>query len=533
MQRRRKGLALAANRTGMNMPRIFNVALLALLAAWAAPVHAKWREASSRHFVIYSEQSESELREIADELERFDRALRVRLNRPDEDRSPATRLTIYVLSNQARLQEFLGRNDAAGIYFARAGGSISFTHRERPRRGQESLDPKIVLFHEYTHHFMYNNFAFGAPLWFSEGYPEFWSTARKTPEGGISFGLPGTHRSAELTMLPKIPVSQLLSLRLPVRDSATYAAIYGRGWVLAHYLNFEPSRQGQLDAYLRALHEGRTSAEAAAVFGDLGRLDRELERYMVQSRFNYAAIPANLVAPGPIEVREVGPGEDAMMSVRMRSKRGVDPQQAQALVPEARRIGERFTNDAAVQVALAEVEFDAGNFAEAEAAADRAVAASPNMVDAHLYRARALAGRLAAASDRTPASWNEVQRRISTANRIDPDDPEPLIDFYESFGMSGRAATRNAIDGLLLAQTAAPEDKSLRIVAARELLRRRDARAARSILAPLASDSHSGALGPKIRDVMTTLETGDAAAALVQLEAALTEQRTAPRRGGN
>jgi tetratricopeptide (TPR) repeat protein len=517
----------------MNMPRILHVALLALLAAWAAPGEAKWREASSRHFLIYSEQSESELREIADELERFDRALRVRLNRPDEDRSPATRLTIYVLANQVRLNEFLGRTDAAGIYMPRAGGSISFTHRERPRRGQESLDPKVVLFHEYTHHFMYNNFAFGAPLWFSEGYPEFWSTARKTPEGGISFGLTGTHRSTELTLLPKIGVSQLLSLRLPIRDSATYSAIYGRGWVLSHYLNFEPSRQGQLDAYLRKLHEGRTEAEAATAFGDLGRLDRELERYMVQRRFAYAVIPANLVAPGPIEVRELGAGEDAIMSVRMRSKRGVNAEQAQGLVSEARRIGERFPNDAAVQVALAEVEYDANNFAEAEAAADRAIAASPNMVDAHLYRARALAGRLAAAQDRTPASWNEVQRRISAANRIDPDDPEPLLDFYYSFGLSGRAATRNAVDGLILAQTAAPEDRSLRIVTARELLRRREAARARAILSPLASDSHSGALGPKIREVMTTLETGDAAAALVQLDAALGAQRAAPRRGGS
>jgi tetratricopeptide (TPR) repeat protein len=517
----------------MNMPRIFQFALLALLATWAVPGDARWREASSRHFVIYSEQSEADLRKIADELERFDRALRIQLQRRDEDKSPATRLTIYVLPNQSMLGDFLGRQDVAGVYMARAGGSIAFTHRERPRRPDEGLDPRLVLFHEYTHHFLYNNFAFGAPLWFSEGYPEFWSTARTTPEGGVSFGLPGTHRSAELTMLPKIGVERLLSLRLPVRDSATYAAIYGRGWVLAHYLTFEPTREGQLNAYLRALHEGRTPAEAASVFGDLNALDREVERYMRGRGFNYATIPANMVSPGPIEIREVSAGEDAMMSVRMRSKRGVNERQAQGLVPEGRRIGERFPNDPAVQLALAEVEYDARNFAEAEAAADRAIAASPNLVDAHLYKARAMAGRLIAASDRTPESWAEVRRRITAANRIDPDDPEPLIAFYESFAPSGRAATQNAVDGLLIAQTAAPEDKSLRITAARELLVRRDARRARSVLAPLASDSHSGMLGPKIGEVMTTLETGDAAAALTQLDAALREQNAPARRPGS
>ena len=48
---------------------------LAALAA-ATPAQAEWREATSKHFVIYSEDSEKSVREFATRLERFDAALR-------------------------------------------------------------------------------------------------------------------------------------------------------------------------------------------------------------------------------------------------------------------------------------------------------------------------------------------------------------------------------------------------------------------------------------------------------------------------
>ena len=516
------------------MMRYIFLALLAIL--WPAAVEAKWREASSRHFVIYSEQSEAELRGFAEELERFDRALRVQLRRPDPDRSPATRLTIYVLRNQVQLESFLGFGGVAGIYMPRASGSVSFTHRARDRERRSSreharLDPRTVLFHEYTHHFLANNFAFGAPLWFSEGYPEFWSTTDFAPDGSVRFGVPGTHRSLELTELPRIGVQRLLHMRHPITSSETFAAIYGRGWVLSHYLSFEPSRAGQLDAYLRALGEGRSSEEAARAFGDLDRLDRDVEQYMRRSRYSYGTLSAEQVPPGPIRIRNLSEGEEAIMPVRMRTKRGVNDRQARALVPEARRIGARYPNDPLVQVTLAEVEYDAKNFAEAEAAADRALAADPNMVDAHLFKARALWGPLAAANDRTPERWRAVRRWITSANRLDPDDPEPLVAFFESMVAAGQQPSANAVEGLLYAQSVAREDRSLRITAARQLLIQRQAVPARALLAPLASDSHSGSLGQKMGEILALLDTGDTAAALARIDAALAEREREAQRG--
>src|SRR3546814_3127629 len=85
--------------------------------------------------------------------------------------------------------------------------------------------------------------------------------------------------------------------------------------------------------------------------------------------------------------------------LRIRSARGVDKKRAAELVGEARPVAARYAGDAFVQRAMAEIEYDAENDAEAEAAADRALALDPGLVPAMLYTGRVLARR-AAKNDR-------------------------------------------------------------------------------------------------------------------------------------
>ena len=51
--------------------------LLGLAAlAVAAPAHADWYQASSKHFIIYADESPKLLEDFATRLERFDQAVR-------------------------------------------------------------------------------------------------------------------------------------------------------------------------------------------------------------------------------------------------------------------------------------------------------------------------------------------------------------------------------------------------------------------------------------------------------------------------
>jgi hypothetical protein len=57
--------------------RVPGLLLTALTLLWSHPAAAAWYEAKSRHFIIYSEQRPDELQRYAEDLERFDKAVRI------------------------------------------------------------------------------------------------------------------------------------------------------------------------------------------------------------------------------------------------------------------------------------------------------------------------------------------------------------------------------------------------------------------------------------------------------------------------
>lgn len=507
------------------MNRLMRLAWLALLVCVPAAAGAEWREASSKHFLVYSEGSEQSVRDFATKLEKFDKAMRLRLSLEEVDFGPANRVTVFVVDDVAavrRLGRFGSSSDVAGFYTGRAGGSIAVVPRTSGAGRINDLDPATILLHEYSHHIMMQNDAIAYPAWFREGFAEFNATARFEKDGTIGFGAPANHRAWGLIGMNPLPIEILFD---PTRRKLTSlewdATIYGRGWLLTHYLMFEPKRTGQLRSYIVALNSGKSSLEAAqAAFGDLKALDRELKTYLRQSKIPYMRVRADLLTIEPIALRTLRPGEAAIMDLRMRSRVGVTKDDAGRVAQDMRKAAAPYPNDAAVQAALAEAEFDAGNLDAAEAAAGRAVAANPKNVDGLLYKARVAMARAKAASSTDGAVWQEVRRLIAQANRADTDDPEPPILYYQSFLAQGIAPTRNAVDGLLRAFELAPQDIGLRMNAAHQLLLDGNAAAARRALAPIAYDPHAGQLGQGVSSIIAKLDQGGTKAALEAWEAA-------------
>lgn len=497
--------------------------LLSLLLAGAAaiPAQAEWREASTDHFVIYSEQGEAALKEYATRLERYDSAMRVIRSLPDEEMGPANRVTVYVVRNVATVQKLFGagarqgRSGIAGFYMPRANGSVAITPRSAGDGGKFDMNAEIVLLHEYAHDFMARNYPGAFPAWFIEGFAEFHSTARFEKDGGVGIGNPALHRAYGLLNGPRVSAETLMTLSAEVPKTELREALYGRGWLLTHYLTFEKSRQGQLQSFIRSMNEGKSALEAAkSAFGDLNLLDKELDRYMMRSRMSYWMLPAEKLKTGPIAIRTLSPAEDAVMDVKIRSRRGVDREQALKLLPEVRRAAAPFPNSAFAQATLGEAEFDAGYYKEAEAAADRAIAADPKYIDGFIYKARARMASVAAEKDAGAAKWKDVRRLIATANRLDPDDPEPLILFYSSFLAEGIEPTKNAVLGLTTALQLAPQDRGLRMMAAFQFLKDGRSDDARSALIPVAFDPHGGGMSKAAAGIIAKLDAGGAKEAL-------------------
>ena len=511
---------------------MFRAVLWLALLLVASPASAAWREASSKHFVIYSEEKPEALKAFAERLERYDAAMRYLRGLPDPELSPANRLTVYVVSDLNAVQRIFGEGKAgrnvAGFYLPYAIGPVAIIPRRTVGGGSRyDLDSETVLLHEYAHHFLYANYAFAYPAWFSEGYAEFHSTARFEDDGSVGIGLPAGHRSYELIASQDFPMEKLLQPGTSKLNGEELSTFYGRAWLLTHYLSFEPKRKGQLASYLQQLNAGKPAIEAAKVFGEPRALGGALNSYLRRNKMPYLAVKASALKTSPVRLRDLSAAENAVMPLRIRSKRGVNPKSAAEIVQGLRKAAAPYPNDVFVQATLAEAETDANNYKEAEAAADRALAADPKSIEAMIWKARARMGAIEA--EKLPATaWKDTRALLVSANRLDPNDPEPLILYYNSFKYAGITPTANSVVGLVRAHELAPQDRGLRFQVAQQLMVDGKAAEAKQALAPLAYDPHSGSYGERMTGVLAELEKGNTKAALALLQKADAESENEP-----
>ena len=123
------------------------------------------------------------------------------------------------------------------------------------------------------------------------------------------------------------------------------------------------------------------------------------------------------------------------------------------------------------------------------------------------------------AKERTPKLFAAGRDWLLKANRIDSEDPEPLMEFYQSYLLEGRAPTKNAIDALHYASNLAPQDLELRVTSAMQYLRDKDLKAARKTLTPIAFNPHDADIAGVARKVIARIDAGDANGALKAAEA--------------
>jgi len=491
--------------SGGPLLRSINIMFLALLALIAMPAHAEWHRASSTHFVIYSDEDPAKLRAFAEKLERFDKAVRTARGMKDPKVGDGNRLTVFVVKDLSAVQELKRGNDSgvAGFYRTRATGSVAVVPRETPRDGELTAD--AIFFHEYAHHLMFQDLTTPMPPWLVEGFAEFMATADVGKDGSVGLGGAPAHRARALFNVKNPMPFEVLLGGEPPHTGAERSALYARGWLLAHYLTFAERRRGQLETYLTNIAAGQPPVAAAkAAFGDLRSLERETEKYLKDDKFPYLTLPASGLQIGAIAVERVSPGTAAIMPLLMRLKAGTDIGHTEKLAARFREAAAPYPSDPVVQSALAEIELYAGNAATAEAAADRALGAHPDMLDALILKGRAV---LARAKAKDPhVTFANARGWFNRANRVDPEDPEPLLLFYQSFRDEGVPPSANAVQALHYAAQLAPQDMSLRMTSARLYLAAGQSAEARRLLVPVAFNIHGGKLADEARALIQRID---------------------------
>lgn len=482
--------------------------LFAALLFSSPPAYA-WQEASSDHFLIYAKHSEKRILRFAKRLERYHAAMMYFYGFNPEPPSPSNRLTIYVAKSEAEVRTLYGKNSryVQGFYLPGAGDSLTVIAPLRSNGGKLSSSEQVLL-HEYAHHIMWNFSQRSYPRWVTEGFAEFFSSARFEKNGDIGLGLPAYHRGYELEASKNVPIELLLDSELYFKNKGKqYDNFYGRSWLLFHYLQFSEQRKQQLNQYLRLIIDGTSEIDAAKqVFGDLEQLDAELDDYRERKQLRYMPIKAETLSVGEVTVRKLSKGEAAVLPIQTKLTVGFYGDQAEeqkaSAMAKLQKLVQKYPEEAKVFEALSQLQLQREQYADAIAAAEQAIKLDAQSVTAQLHKANAMASQAQQNEVSSTQVWGDIRREFIKANKIEHDHPVPLTRFYESYLYQNSQPTDNAIASVKRALELAPYDPRIRILVAHQYLENKQFQDAIATLKPLAHSPHQNSQTRRARKLM-------------------------------
>ena len=314
--------------------------LLAIVVAAAA--RGRWVEARSPNFIVVSNAGEGQARKVAIQFEQIRSLFRDSL--PYVKRSSSPVITILAVKDEDSLRELLpefwaqkGHTHPGGIFINRYNQFQVAVNISA--HGDNAYE---AVYHEYYHSVTMPYFP-GLPTWVSEGLADFYGNSIISDKTA-DLGMPNGDLIEELRTTPLIPLSTLLKVdhSSPYYNEQNKVSIfYAESWALTHYLMLGDNRAHNpaFGVYLNALSQGASQDEAAAkAFGDLGKLQDDLKRYI--GRFSFPAIQV----PAPAKLL------DSDLTVRTLSDANVDAyhggflalhdqfQQAEPLLKEAAQL---------------------------------------------------------------------------------------------------------------------------------------------------------------------------------------------------
>lgn len=485
----------------MNISRFKRYSRALLLGASVAiasisPARAEnWYKLKSRHFELYSAGSVELATKLSNDLERFDFLVRQMFGVPEDPN--ALPLPIYLLQNKAAVGAMIKMPSVAGYFSRDIEGRFIVSHRQVAMSELE-LGAQTTLFHEYAHFLMYRNFRFAYPSWYVEGFAEYLSTIEFDSQGRFDLGRPARHRAWSLAQ-DDMPLSNVLAGK-QIHNADLF---YGKSWLLVHLLSTSAERKGELGRYLSLVAGGTPPDEAGvAAFGDLKKLDRELDKYMRASiKFSRSASP--LPQPAAPALEQLSPVDSAILPLHI--MRFVDKREEEAL-GELRKIALANPQSASAAYetaraaqALAKVTEDTAKtialWNEAEKFNDLALKLSPAMARANLLKGEIEMHRLESLALSPPERWATARVWLKKASEASPYDSYAFWTLYTSYSAESAKIPGPARYALRRALELAPEASSIRAAFAWDLanLGRFDDAIAQARI--LANNPHGGKSG--------------------------------------
>ena len=269
-------------------------AVLLILSAIEAPAAEQWHEIRSPHFVVVTDGGEKRGREVALRFEQMRIAFGAIFQKLSVNIPIPVEVVAFKNSKELRRYSPLwnGKPVEMSGYFL-GGQEKDFVALDLSAEAGWQ-----VVYHEYTHLLSNANFS-DIPLWFNEGFAEYFSTL-KTDSKRIEFG--GMLESSQRVLMANrwMPLVALFSVR---HDSPEYnengdhrSMFYAESWLVVHYL-MGSYKMKEFGAYMDLVNTHHVPVPQAIekAFGmSPAQLEKALNDYMHHALFFHLPSPPGI-----------------------------------------------------------------------------------------------------------------------------------------------------------------------------------------------------------------------------------------------
>jgi tetratricopeptide (TPR) repeat protein len=255
-----------------------------ILASCPVDAGAEWLALRSAHHEVAGNVSARELKSIALRLEQF-RDVLAALNQATIRAVGDTAVVVLVFPDERSFRPFTplanGRRVPSDGLFVNGLSGAYITLKLNA--AEESYR---AICHEYSHFVLRSTFG-AAPLWFSEGFAEYYSTLEVARDGHRALIGRPIAQHVELLRERQLPLAKLLSITgaspIYTTDTPDRHVLYAESWALVHHaLHSEPRRRDALVNLAFKLAAGASPEQAVReTYGmALTDLERELQAYI-------------------------------------------------------------------------------------------------------------------------------------------------------------------------------------------------------------------------------------------------------------
>ena len=252
-------------------------ALLIWLAAPAAQAKDNWITVRTNNFLLVSNASEKDVRQVATKLEQF-REVFTKLLSGAKFNSPVP-TTVVVFKSMGSYKPFNPGNNAG--YFQKGEDVNYITLTTDPTQ-----NPFSIIYHEYVH-LLVDNTSGNVPAWFNEGLAEYYSAFAIEEDRKVHLGELIPYHLEALRDGKLYPLRTLFAVDQyspEYNEGSKRGMFYAESWALVHYLILgnNGQRLPQLGKFLQLMKNGATIDDAftQAFQTDIATLEKELKKYV-------------------------------------------------------------------------------------------------------------------------------------------------------------------------------------------------------------------------------------------------------------